>query len=136
MALFSRTTIKMFVLVERSTVNVALLSTFQAVQYLWRNDIGFCWIISYCSSSVTPFLLVWYKAIGICSGIIWESERHLKPLKPPFSLSRSMWYLFHKVLFAEFGFHLRKITGTEWARQYNIYKFWFGPYQISHILFG
>ena len=108
----------MFVLVERSTVNVALLSTFQAVQYLWRNDIGFCWIISYCSSSVTPFLLVWYKAIGICSGIIWESERHLKPLKSPFGLGRPMWYYFHGVFFAEFSLHLGKITGTKPVKQW------------------
>ena len=26
-------------------VNVASLSTFLAVQYLYRNDVGFCWIV-------------------------------------------------------------------------------------------
>ena len=34
-----------FVLVGRPVVNVALLSTFLAVQYLQRNDVGFCWIV-------------------------------------------------------------------------------------------
>ena len=37
---------------------------------------------------IAPFIFVWYKAIRICRGFIWESERHLKPLKPTFSLGK------------------------------------------------
>ena len=106
------------VLVGRSVVNVVLFPTFLAVQYLQRNDEGFAGLFTlYCFSPITPFPLLWYKAIRICSGIIWESERRLKAWKPPFSLGSPMWYLFHKVFFAEFNFHLGKIMGTEWMKQ-------------------
>ena len=87
---------------------------------------------------MTLFLLVWYKAIGICSGIIWELKGCLQPLKPklPFCLGRAMWYHFDMVCFAKFSLHLGKITGIEWVKQWYqcIYKFWFGPYHISRIL--
>ena len=33
------------VLVGRPVVNIALLSTFLAVQHLQRNNVGFCWIV-------------------------------------------------------------------------------------------
>ena len=109
MVLFSHTTIKCCF--GRKTYSkcciIIYLSLFSTYRGMMQGFIGlFIW---YCSSPITPFLLVWYKAIGICSGIIWESERRLKPLKPPFSLGRPIWYLFQKVFFAEFGFHLGKI---------------------------
>ena len=71
-----------------------------------------------CSSPITPFLLVWYKDIGICSGIIWELEISLKPLKPFFSLGKPMWRFFHGVYIVEFGLHLEKITRTETVKQW------------------
>ena len=57
-------------------------------------------------------------AIGICSGIIWESERNLKPLKLLFSLGRPMWYHFRGLFFAEFSF------------QFSLVR---NPRQISHV---
>ena len=45
------------ILVERPIINVTLLSTFLAGQYLLRNDVGFCWLfIWYYSSPVTPIM--------------------------------------------------------------------------------
>ena len=66
---------------------------------------------------LTPFLLVWYKAIEICSVIIWVSERRLKPLKP-ISSPVSLWYHFHWLCFAEFSLHLEKITETGKVKQW------------------
>ena len=47
--------------VGRLTVNIALLSTFLAVQYLWRNDVGFCWIVYlilfFSYNSISPCLV-------------------------------------------------------------------------------
>ena len=65
--------------------------------------------IWYCSSK-TSFLLVWYKALGICSETIWESERRPKPLKPPFCLGRPMWYHFYGIFFAELFFAYRALN--------------------------
>ena len=58
-------------------------------------------------------------AIGICSVIVRESERYLKPLKPPFNLGRPMCYLFHGVFIAQFSLHIGQITGNEQVKQCN-----------------
>ena len=42
------------------------------------------------NKNIQSIPLVWCKAIRICSGIIWQCERRLKPVKPPFNLGGPM----------------------------------------------
>ena len=112
MTLFSYTTIKSLGMFNVGLI-VSLLSCAVIVEEWYR----FCWIVYLIFIfPITP-LLVWYLAIGICTGIIWKSERHVKPLKPPFSLGKPVWYYFCRAFFAEFSLHLGKIMGTEQAKQ-------------------
>ena len=106
------------VLVGRPIVNFSLLLIFLAVQNFYRNDVGFCWIVYLIFfSPIMPFLPVGIRNIGIYNRIIWESKRRLKPLKPPFSLGKLVWYHFHGLFFVEFSFHLGEIMRTERVKQ-------------------
>ena len=67
-------------------------------------------MIFFPSYNSVPPCLVRYRNL---SGIMWELERYLKPLKPSFSVGMPMWHYFHGVFFAEFSLHLGKIMGTE-----------------------